>query len=78
MKVIEIVAEHLRANGYTGLRNEGECGCELGDLAPCGTDFAQCEPGHKHCDPRPGRGNVWGIFAKPDTPAPDAFDSLEG
>ena len=76
-KVIEIVAEHLRANGFSGLRNEGECGCEVDHLQPCGEDFAQCEPGYKHCDPRPGRGHVWAIFSKPDAPGLEPFDLLE-
>lgn len=75
--VIKIVADHLRANGYSGLRNEGECGCELGDLHPCGDDFAQCEVGYKHSDPREGRGHVWAIFKSPEPPMLEAFDLLD-
>ena len=37
MTVIEMVAEHLRQNGYDGLYDAyGECACEVDDLAPCG------------------------------------------
>lgn len=75
--VIQIVAEHLRANGYSGIRNEGACGCELDALQPCGDDFAKCEAGYKHCDPREGRGHVWAIFSTPEPPMLEAFDALE-
>lgn len=44
--VLEIVADYLRAHGHDGLCNpEIECGCGLGDLAPCG-DYcpSECVP----------------------------------
>jgi len=53
MKVIDIVANYLRDNGYDGLVHcEGLCGCGIEDLYPCqGEDFAECEPGYKvPCD----------------------------
>ena len=75
--VIQIVAEHLRANGYSGLRNEDGCGCEVDDLQPCGDDFAKCEAGYKHSDPREGRKHVWAIFSKPEPPMLETFDLLE-
>lgn len=48
LNVKEIVNEHLKANGYGGLYNwDGECGCEVGDLAPCGELQQDCVPGYK-------------------------------
>jgi len=53
MTVIEIVREYLEKNGFDGLFNEqGECACELNDLAPCGEIGVDCEAGYKvDCDP---------------------------
>lgn len=49
--VIEIVRMHLEANGFDGLYSPAECGCKKDDLAPCGSDFAMCEPGYlQECD----------------------------
>lgn len=48
MNVEQIVREYLVANGYDGLANDnGECGCDLEDLMPCGYQDAFCEVGHK-------------------------------
>ncbi len=78
MKVIEIVAESLRAKGFSGLVNtDSPCGCELDDLAPCCDDISSCEAGYKHTDPRERKGHVWGIFKSPDAPSMEAFDGLE-
>jgi hypothetical protein len=53
MNALEIVREHLKANGYDGLFNcRGDCGCELSGLSPgnCLTEY--CAPGYKvPCDP---------------------------
>ena len=47
--VIEILEEHLRIKGYDGLCNKwGECGCEIGDLMPCGDGVADCQAAYKH------------------------------
>jgi predicted amidophosphoribosyltransferase len=44
MDVKDIVTEYLTANGYDGLYNDdGECGCCLADLAPCGELCAECK-----------------------------------
>lgn len=49
MEVIEIVAEHLKLNGFTGLFNENDCACGIDDLAPCYYGIqAGCRAGHKH------------------------------
>ena len=48
MKVIDIVANYLRDNGFDGLvSRDGECGCGIEDLHPCEEEFADCEPGYK-------------------------------
>jgi len=48
MTVIEIIEKYLKENGYDGLYNERyECGCEIGDLAPCGEIGTDCKAGYK-------------------------------
>lgn len=67
----------LKAEGYGGLvLPDAECGCEVGDLAPCGGDFASCRPGYKHTDPRPGHEKVWLMCVSEEAPTIDAFDTL--
>jgi hypothetical protein len=47
MKVIEIVSAHLLAHSFDGLvQADAECGCKLGDLAPCGCCGDDCEPAY--------------------------------
>ena len=47
-KVIEIVKSYLVANGFDGLvQVDAECGCLCDDLAPCQSDYGQCEPGYR-------------------------------
>lgn len=51
MNVIEIVSAHLIANGFDGLvQPAAECGCELGDLAPCAGCIDTCEPAYRGVD----------------------------
>jgi hypothetical protein len=63
---IEQIRQRLLAGGYDGLYYPGECGCTACDLAPCcnvpeeGDEWiADCKPGHKHMDPRPGNAGEW-------------------
>ena len=47
MTVIKIVVKYLKANKFQGLyAADGECGCLLEDLAPCGHLYEDCSPGH--------------------------------
>jgi len=48
MRLIEIVKAGLIANGFDGLYNDSICGCELGDLEPCGGVESNCRGGYKH------------------------------
>ena len=45
--VLELVKISLKKKGFDGLRRDGECGCDLDDLAPCGEITAHCEAGYK-------------------------------
>ena len=54
MNVKEIVTEYLKDNGFDGLVDDEECGCDLKDLMPCeGTIGActRCVPGYRGHDP---------------------------
>ena len=76
--IIQIVRKHLADNGYSGLRQpDAECGCELDDLNPCGDSFAECKPGYRHADPRPGQEDGWAIFPSWVTPKPEEWEGIE-
>jgi hypothetical protein len=47
MEVIEIVEIFLIEKGYDGLYSD-DCGCMVGDLAPCGEMKSDCCAGYKH------------------------------
>jgi len=51
--VRNIVEEWLKDNGYDGLYDD-DCGCLIGDIAPCEPDGGfGCMPGYKGpCDPK--------------------------
>lgn len=49
--VRKILTDYLKENGFDGLTYPGECGCEIGDLAPCDNLRLDCEPGYKIADP---------------------------
>lgn len=60
-RVIEILRAHLEDGGFDGLvADDAGCGCLCDDLAPCSSDFSQCEPGYRgmHED-EPGE---WAIY----------------
>jgi hypothetical protein len=64
--VIEIVSEHLKSNGFDGLRNGRiGCGCEIGDLAPCSQYFGQCEGSYQHYDHKAGYYKMTGSKTPP-------------
>jgi len=47
MNVREIVKKYLEQNGFDGLVcQDGECGCILSDVSPCGDMLDSCEPGY--------------------------------
>lgn len=65
MTVVEIIEEYLRGHGYDGLyADDAECGCRLGDLAPCESYVLTCMAGVlKPCEPEErwwGDGNIIG------------------
>ena len=73
--IIQIVRRHLEDGGYTGLAlPDGECGCELADLHPCGENFSACRPGHKHMDPRPEYTGNWAIWLRKEAPTIDEWE----
>ncbi len=49
---MKIIGEWLKTNGYTGLYDEdGECGCHIDELFPCGEIYPHCKVGYKaQCD----------------------------
>ena len=52
MTVHDIIKGWLIEHGYDGLYHANDCGCEVGDLFPCGEVQNDCAPGHKiPCDP---------------------------
>ena len=53
MNVVEIVEDYLKKNGFDGLYNDGNCACEIGELAPCDNMDSNCEPGYKIPYPGP-------------------------
>lgn len=81
MRVIEIVKQHLVANGFDGLYLPyDECACLVSDLQPCGDDFSGCKAGYKSDDPQsPGDWTISG--ARPverDTRTADLFAGQGG
>ena len=48
MDIYDLVKRELENTNYDGLYSEdGECACELGDLAPCGEMQSSCTLGYK-------------------------------
>lgn len=48
MRTIDLVQIGLKQGGFDGLYNADLCGCEVGDLAPCGEIQHECTAGYKH------------------------------
>ena len=49
MTVKEALINHMKKNGYTGLFNDGVCGCKIDNLAPdegCSKVMLSCELGY--------------------------------
>ena len=42
-----ILSNYLAKNGYDGLVNPGECGCDKTDLIPCDGCTQDCQPAYK-------------------------------
>lgn len=57
--VQEIVSRHLKMHGFDGLyaTDGDDCGCFLGDLAPCECFGPGCVPGYAAPDPH-GNGQI--------------------
>jgi len=86
MKVIEIhevreqVRAKLKAEGYSGLYCDGECGCTIDDLMPC--DVAEkdgdeeyvngCESGYKHVDPK--NPELWVVSPNKEPPSEERWE----
>ncbi len=68
--VLEMVEQHLKANGYDGLFSDGVCGCELGDLAPCDEFRNDCEAGYRVDGCHPDCGDGCDFHIRPDKPTP--------
>lgn len=48
VSVSEILVDWLVDNGYDGLFNhDGDCGCSVRDIVPCGNLGVNCEAGHE-------------------------------
>lgn len=61
-RVIEIVKAHLETGGFDGLvAVDAECGCLCDDLAPCSSDFGQCEPAYRGADENGDPGD-WAMY----------------
>ena len=50
--VVNLVRYYLVLHGFDGLYSpDGECGCLVGDLAPCGDIGGECVAGYKRACP---------------------------
>lgn len=47
MNCTEIIIKYLQENGFDGLYNDDECGCDIRNLAICTSYMSQCRPGYK-------------------------------
>jgi len=68
MDVTSIIREYLIKNGYDGLHNGAECGCDVNDLFPCDGMGADCNPGHKVIPPKDAEYEFYICENKTDEP----------
>jgi len=48
MDARDILEAELKKKGFDGLyQPDGECGCKVGELAPCGESCLECLPGYR-------------------------------
>jgi len=82
-QMLKTIKIKLEFEGYGGLYCDGQCGCEVDDLAPCGMAekidgdewINGCQPGYKHVDPRSPHGD-WIISGKKEPPTAEKFDEV--
>ena len=55
-----ILETWLKANGYDGLVNTWNCGCQLGNLVPCQSACDECQPAYR--GPAPAGEEGWGMY----------------
>ena len=68
MNVEEIVGKWLVENGFDGLFNaDGECACEIGDIAPCCEISGDCQAGHRVPCPEDCGEHSWHIVRRENT-----------
>ena len=44
--VTDIIRDYLKANGYDGLYQDGECACKFDSLFPWDCENHNCKPGY--------------------------------
>lgn len=80
---LDEVRERLKIRGYSGLYVPGECGCHLGNLAPCGSCEASsdgeyindCAPGYFFSKPG-GTEHDWMVRGVNEVPSADDWQEL--
>lgn len=78
--VLQETITKLAAAGFSGLYRDGECGCTVDDLAPCGDAHKDegeewingCDAGYKHTDPRCGD---FVVSQSKEPPTAEEFDA---
>ena len=76
-KVIDIIRDYLKTNGYDGLFHDSDCGCKIDDLAPCGECMDDCEPGYLYPAPNGGEFDWYIVPVKPELDERKGKDNAE-
>lgn len=79
---VDKIKVKLIEEGYGGLYYDGECACEVDDLAPCGecdqssgdAYINGCDPGYKHVDPKNEK--EWAIGSNKEPPTDEAWERI--